>query len=65
MIHEHPDADLLAAFAEKRLLGHEREELLAHLAECADCREVVALASRAARLAHRGIAERPGNTCKS
>jgi hypothetical protein len=45
MMHEHPDANVLAAFAEKRLLAHEREELLAHLAECADCREVVALTS--------------------
>ncbi|HEX3685308.1 MAG TPA: YCF48-related protein [Bryobacteraceae bacterium] len=45
MMHEHPDANLLAAFAEKKLLAHEREELLAHLAECADCREVVALTS--------------------
>lgn len=45
MKHEHPDANLLAAFAEKRLLAHEREELLAHLSQCADCREVVALTS--------------------
>ncbi|HTU43862.1 MAG TPA: YCF48-related protein [Bryobacteraceae bacterium] len=45
MKHEHPNANLLAAFAEKRLLAHEREELLAHLAECADCREVLALTS--------------------
>jgi hypothetical protein len=49
MIHEHPDANLLAAFAEKRLLPHEREQLLTHLAECADCREIVALASAPAQ----------------
>jgi Photosynthesis system II assembly factor YCF48/Putative zinc-finger len=41
----HPDANLLAAFAEKKLQGREREEVLAHLGECADCREVLALAT--------------------
>lgn len=32
----------LAAFAEGRLRGAERERVIAHLAECADCREVLA-----------------------
>src|SRR3954464_15011839 len=41
----HPDADLLNAFAERSLVGREREGVLAHLATCADCREVVALAA--------------------
>jgi Photosynthesis system II assembly factor YCF48/Putative zinc-finger len=45
MNHEHPDANLLAAFTENRLHGREREELFAHLAECADCRQIVALSS--------------------
>ena len=49
MKQEHPDANLLAAFAEKRLLPHERKDLLAHLAECPECREVVALASAPAQ----------------
>src|SRR5262249_54137244 len=40
----HPDADLLAAFGERRLHGKERESLLGHLAVCASCREIVALA---------------------
>ncbi len=40
----HPDADLLAAFAEQSLSGAEREQVLAHLATCSQCREVVALA---------------------
>ncbi|MBS1849416.1 MAG: zf-HC2 domain-containing protein [Acidobacteria bacterium] len=39
----HPDANLLAAFAEDALTGGERERLLAHLAQCAECREVAAL----------------------
>jgi hypothetical protein len=40
----HPHADLLAAFAEQALSATEREGVLQHLALCADCREVVALA---------------------
>ncbi len=44
----HPDADLLAAFAEQLLSAQEREQVLAHLAVCADCRQVVALAFPAA-----------------
>jgi len=41
----HPDAGLLTAFAERALLAREREQVLAHLATCAECREVVALAA--------------------
>jgi hypothetical protein len=41
----HPDANLLAAFAERTLLEQERAAVIAHLRECADCRECVALAS--------------------
>src|ERR1044071_2852301 len=40
---EHPDADLLTAFAEHALAGKEREGVLLHLAACATCREIVAL----------------------
>ncbi|OLE57622.1 MAG: hypothetical protein AUG13_03040 [Chloroflexi bacterium 13_1_20CM_2_59_7] len=40
----HPDPDLLAAFAEKSLGERERAQMLEHLAQCADCREVVSLA---------------------
>jgi hypothetical protein len=39
----HPEADLLAAFAEQALSDSERENVLAHLAACRDCREVTAL----------------------
>jgi len=42
---DHPDANLLAAFAERTLLERERVAVLAHLAQCADCRESLALAS--------------------
>src|SRR5437879_9540395 len=44
---QHPDADQLSAFAEGVLPGHERVEMLAHLAECSDCRQIVFLAQRA------------------
>jgi len=39
----HPDADQLSAFIEQALPMHEREQMLAHLAVCPECRETVAL----------------------
>jgi Carboxypeptidase regulatory-like domain/Photosynthesis system II assembly factor YCF48/Putative zinc-finger len=41
---DHPDADLLTAFAERSLPERERTVVLEHLARCGDCREIVALA---------------------
>jgi hypothetical protein len=41
---QHPDANLLTAFAEKSLTQREQAQILDHLALCADCREIVALA---------------------
>jgi hypothetical protein len=41
---EHPDTDLLTAFAEQTLAGNERERVLLHLATCGTCREIVSLA---------------------
>ncbi|MFZ0320761.1 MAG: YCF48-related protein [Candidatus Sulfotelmatobacter sp.] len=43
-VGEHPDADLLTAFAERSLAGRERESVMEHLALCGDCRDVFALA---------------------
>ncbi len=40
----HPDADLLTAFAEDSLPGVERDGVLEHLARCGACRDIVALA---------------------
>ena len=40
----HPEADVLAAFAESALLPAERETVLAHLAYCAECRDVLGVA---------------------
>jgi hypothetical protein len=40
----HPDPDLLTAFRELSLKERERAQVLQHLAQCADCREVVSLA---------------------
>ncbi len=42
---DHPDADLLTGFAEKSLLAREREAVMAHLAGCAECREVLHLSA--------------------
>lgn len=39
----HPDADAITAFSERSLKQREQTEVLKHLAQCADCREVVAL----------------------
>jgi hypothetical protein len=39
---QHLDANLLAAFAEKSLPEAERAQVLNHLSQCADCREVAA-----------------------
>jgi hypothetical protein len=39
----HPDAESLTAFAEQLLSGTEREQILAHMATCSRCREVVFL----------------------
>jgi hypothetical protein len=41
---DHPDADLLTAFAEQVLPERERLRVLLHLSRCADCRDVLALA---------------------
>ena len=42
---EHPDADLLTAFAEQALPDRERSRVLLHVSRCADCRNVLALAA--------------------
>src|SRR5215472_3178886 len=39
----HPDADTLTALTERLLPAAERQGVLAHLAACGQCREVVAL----------------------
>lgn len=41
---QHPEADLLAGFAENSLTRNERESVLSHLAMCARCREIIFLA---------------------
>ncbi len=40
----HPDADILTAFAEHSLPVRECDVVLEHLSRCGDCREIVALA---------------------
>jgi len=44
----HPGAETLSAFTEQALSAKERGEVLAHLAVCGRCRQVVALAREAA-----------------
>src|SRR5579872_5217189 len=41
----HPETDILAAYAENALRRGERERTMEHLAVCASCREVIALAT--------------------
>jgi hypothetical protein len=52
----HPDANLLAAFAEQTLLKRERGAISAHLAQCAECREALALATGSQPAAERAPA---------
>ena len=42
----HPEADLLTAFQEGSLQAYEREPILAHLARCVECRELLALTAQ-------------------
>ena len=44
----HPDAESLNALAEQALAAPEREQVLAHLARCSRCRQVIFLAQQAA-----------------
>jgi len=44
---QHPDADQMSAFVEHALPVHEREEMLAHLAVCPECRATVRLSQLA------------------
>jgi hypothetical protein len=39
---DHPDANMIAAFEEKTLTDRERTQVLNHLNQCADCRQVAA-----------------------
>ena len=43
----HPDAESLNAFAEKALPERERGQIVAHLAGCSRCRQVIFLAQQA------------------
>jgi hypothetical protein len=56
---EHPDADLLTAFAEQLLPESERTLVLDHLSLCSDCREVIALALPATEAVNVGVSARP------
>ncbi len=55
----HPDADVLAAFAECSLPELERAAVLEHMARCGDCREIVALALPAMEPVETGISRSP------
>jgi hypothetical protein len=44
----HPDADVLTALGEGSLLQDERQRVLAHVAACGECREVLSVAAAAA-----------------
>jgi Photosynthesis system II assembly factor YCF48/Putative zinc-finger len=48
----HPDPDLLAGFAERSLSERERAPVLEHLANCADCRQIVSLSLPPFELQH-------------
>ena len=58
---DHPDADLLTAFSEGTLLPRERETVLAHAADCVECRRVLNLAAGAALASPQAEAVRAAN----
>lgn len=41
----HPDSDLITAFVEKSLGNRERVQVIEHLSQCADCREIVSVSA--------------------
>jgi Photosynthesis system II assembly factor YCF48 len=61
----HPDPDLLACFAERSLSESERVPLLEHLANCADCRQLISFSLPPLERQHAAVAaaawpSRPG-----
>jgi hypothetical protein len=52
----HPDPDVLTALTEKALNERERDQVLQHLAVCADCREILAVAQPQAELQYAAVA---------
>jgi hypothetical protein len=52
----HPDPDVLTAFAEQSLPARERTSVLEHVSRCTDCREVLALATPAQEAAAAQVA---------
>ncbi|HXU16318.1 MAG TPA: carboxypeptidase regulatory-like domain-containing protein [Terriglobales bacterium] len=44
-VGQHPEAEVLSAFAENALPRNEREAVAQHLSACADCREILYLAA--------------------
>ena len=58
----HPDADLLTAFVESALPDRERGTVLTHLAACAPCREIVALAQPAEIATSTVLAPKPSRS---
>lgn len=56
----HPDANLLSAFAEQTLTEQERTQVLNHLSQCADCREVAAFIVPAEVLVSDPVRATPG-----
>ncbi len=59
---DHPEANLLAAFAEGGLTRREREQVLSHLGKCATCRETLAVAMPEIAAEHPHAAAAPSGT---
>lgn len=59
---DHPEANLLAAFAEGGLAMREREQVLSHLGKCATCRETLAVAMPGITAEHPHAAAAPSGT---
>jgi hypothetical protein len=60
-VGDHPDPNLLAAFAEKSLARNERTGVLDHLSRCTSCREIISLAATQPAFAD-GVSAVPAST---
>ena len=56
---DHPDANVLSAFAEQALSDGERSAVLDHLARCIECRDVLALALPATEIIQPAVKPSP------
>jgi hypothetical protein len=61
-VQAHPDADLLTGFLERSLTSAEQQDVMQHLAQCAECRDIAVTALPEAEAAQPVLAPVPQRT---